>query len=235
MITANEFNRAYALQRRLPVSFVSPPSNPIRSVDEMNNTTRRLVSGIIVHNEKDAAAMMGLTLLMEIFDSIDEGIVVCWNSRCSITTTGKCQTLTESKAINIYRNLARVSDVSRYTQRKKTDHFIVDSSTSLSNQDDSKEPQRNSEELNIIRVTRDFLSETQCADVLVTQKWVLDRLWNLCFSHGLLQPYSEQKELCFRYAFDNGVKTLELCRSLRISAMEAHGVGMVSSNIYLHF
>ncbi len=49
------------------------------------------------------------------------------------------------------------------------------------------------------------------------------------------QPYSEQKELCFRYAFDNGVKTLELCWSLRISAMEAHGVGMVSFIIFIHF
>jgi hypothetical protein len=196
----------------------------------MNNTTRRLVSGIIVHNEKDAAAMMGLTLLMEIFDSIDEEILVCWNSRCGINTTGTCRTLTKLKAMNIYRNLARVTDVSRYTQRKNNDHFVVDSSTALSNQDSGNEsPRQTSEELNIIRIMRDFHSETQCADVLVTQKWVLDRLWNLCFSHGLLQPYSEQKELCFRYAFDNGVKTLELCRSLRISAMEAHGAGMVST------
>lgn len=201
----------------------------------MNNATRRLVSGIIVHNEKDAAAMMGLTLLMEIFDSIDAEILVCWNSRCSINTTGNCQTLNESKVLNIYRNLARVNDVGRYMQRKKNDHFVVDSSTALSNQPGGKEnPGHISEELHVIRAMRDFLSETQCADVLVTQKWVLDRLWNLCFSHGLLRPYSEQKELCFRYAFDNGVKTLELCRSLRISAMEAHGVGMVSSIAYLH-
>lgn len=49
----------------------------------MNNATQRLVSGIIVHNEKDAAATMGLTLLMEIFGAIDEEILVCWNSRCS--------------------------------------------------------------------------------------------------------------------------------------------------------
>lgn len=200
----------------------------------MNNTTRRLVSGIIVHNEKDAAAMMGLTLLMEIFDSIDEAIIVCWNSRCSIITTGKCQTLIESKAISIYRSLARVSNVSRYLQRKNKDHFIVDSDPVLPDQNGSNENSPPfSEELKVVRVMRDFLSETQCADVLVTQKWVLDRLWNLCFSHGLLRQYSEQQELCFRYAFDNGVKTLDLCRSLRISAMEAHGVGMVSISISL--
>ncbi len=48
-------------------------------------------------------------------------------------TTGKCHTLTESKAIDIYRNLARVSDVSRYMQRKNKDHFIVDSNSALSN------------------------------------------------------------------------------------------------------
>ncbi|KAH8689612.1 hypothetical protein BGW36DRAFT_308454 [Talaromyces proteolyticus] len=219
--------RAYALQRRLPISFIGPPLNPVRSVDEMNNTTQRLVSGIIVHNDMDAAAMMGLTLLMEIFDAIDEEILVCWNSRCSITTTGKCQNLTESKVLNIYHNIAGVSNVSRYMYHRKNDHFDVNNNTFLPDQNRGENRQQVSEELDEIRILRDFLSETQCADVLVTQKWVQDRLWNLCFSHGLLRLHSEQKELCFRYAFDNAVKTLELCRSLRISAMEAHGVGMI--------
>ena len=134
----------------------------------------------------------------------------------------------------MYRNLAQVSDVNRYMQRKNKDHFIVDSDPDLLDQNGGHDTSQSiSEELSVVRVMRDFLSETQCADVLVTQKWVLDRLWNLCFSHGLLRQHSEQPELCFRYAFDNGVRTLELCRSLRISAMEAHGVGMVSTTIYL--
>jgi hypothetical protein len=196
----------------------------------MNNATQRLVSGIIVHNEKDAAAMMGLSLLMEIFNAIDEEILVCWNSRCSINTTGKCQTLTEAKVLDIYHNLARVSDASRYT--RKNDHFDAGEESSpafLGENSDIDENRHIIQERNEARILRDFLSETQCADVLVTRNWVQDRLWNLCFSHGLLRLYSEHKELCFRYAFDNAERTLQLCRSLRISAMEAHGVGMVST------
>ncbi|KAL2865247.1 CeGAL family transcription factor [Aspergillus lucknowensis] len=218
--------RAYALQRQHPISFTGRPLDVIRATDEIRNATQRLVSGIIVHTERDAAGMMGLALLMEIFDAIDEDILICWNARCNVSrNSGKCQVLTEEKALSIYRNLARVSDGSRYRyNRRENDRFDPDEhdpGVPLTRYDDLDDE---------IRTLRDllFLSETQCADILVTQKWVQDRLWNLCFSHGLLSnsPDPETPELSFQYAVQNAERTLRLCRSLRISAIEVHGVGI---------
>ncbi|KAL4867315.1 hypothetical protein BDV12DRAFT_198391 [Aspergillus spectabilis] len=225
--------RAYALQRQHPVSFTGHPLDIIRAADEIRNATQRLVSGIIVHTEKDAAGMMGLSLLMELFDAIDEDILICWNARCSVSTgSGKCHILTEAKALSIYQNLAKVSDTTRYSGKNNDhDHFDLSDSEADSDQERyvNRGRQKGSRELNEARNLRDFLSETQCADILLTQKWVQDRLWNLCFSHGLLHlhPASEQEQLGFGYAFENAQSALRLCRSLRISAIEVHGVGII--------
>lgn len=180
--------------------------------DFIHNATHSLVSGIIVHNERDAAGMMGLALLMEIFDSVDEDIVECWNARCN-ANKGRCQIIDQRKALNMHKNLARVSDPSRY---RSNDWFDPDYSSLHSN---SAEATRN---------LQSFLSETQCADVLITQKWVQNRVWHLCLTHGLLSPTTEHPELRFDYAFHIAERTLDVCRSLRISAMEVHGIGIVS-------
>ncbi|EED18151.1 C6 transcription factor, putative [Talaromyces stipitatus ATCC 10500] len=204
--------RAYALQRRHSISFTGRPGYAMRPTDDfLHHATHSLISGIVVHNEKDAAGMMGLALLMEIFDSIDEEILTCWNSRCD-ASNGKCQILTEAKVLSIYHNLARVSNSSRYNSN---DWFDPDH-TNLTDLED-----------NATKTLGSFLTETQCADVLISQKWVQDRLWNLCLSHGLLLPESEHLELRFSYAFHNAERTLELCKTLRISAMEAHGIGII--------
>ncbi|KAL4820542.1 hypothetical protein BDW67DRAFT_172738 [Aspergillus spinulosporus] len=222
--------RAYALQRQHPITFTGRPSDVIREADEIRNATQRVVSGIIVHTEKDATAMMGLSLLMEIFDAIDEDILICWNARCNASSgNGRCQILTEARALSIYRNLATVTDVARYNDRGHGhDHF--DFSDPDQDPDESgSNGQNGSRELNESRALRDFLSETQCADILVTQKWVQDRLWNLCFSHGLLQldPGPDCRQLGFGYAIENAQRALRLCRLLKISAIEAHGIGIM--------
>ncbi|KAL4979698.1 hypothetical protein BDW66DRAFT_157152 [Aspergillus desertorum] len=222
--------RAYALQRQHPITFTGRPSDVIRAADEIRNATQRVVSGIIVHTEKDATAMMGLSLLMEIFDAIDEEILICWNARCNASSSnGRCQILTEARVLSIYRNLARVSDVTRYNDRGHG-HDRFDFPDFDQDPDGSENSGQNgSRELSESRALRDFLSETQCADILVTQKWVQDRLWNLCFSHGLLQldPGPDCQQLCFGYAMENAQGTLRLCRLLRISAIEAHGIGIM--------
>ncbi|KAL4874787.1 hypothetical protein BJY04DRAFT_174671 [Aspergillus karnatakaensis] len=224
--------RAYALQRQHPISFTGRPMDIIRAADEIRNAAQRVVSGIIVHTEKDAAGMMGLSLLMELFDAIDEDILICWNARCNVTTNhGRCHILTEEKALSIYRNLARVSDASRYRGKNNDqDHFDLPSSDVQPVPDRGiHERQCGSKELNEARLLRDFLSDTQCADILVTQKWVQDRLWNLCFNHNLLHlhPGSGREQLSLRYAFENAQSALRLCQSLRISSLEAHGVGII--------
>ncbi|KAJ0420799.1 hypothetical protein BJY00DRAFT_122101 [Aspergillus carlsbadensis] len=247
--------RAYALQRQHPLTFTGPrPHEIIRSAaDEIIScTTQRLdVSGIIVHTEKEAAGMLGLSLLMEIFDAIDEEILICWNARCSASTKhgdGKCQILTEAKVLSIYRNLARVgSGAGRYgsSNKKKDDYFELDAGETDSNihgrerttTTPSPMSTSTSQELNSVETFRTFLSETQCADILLTRKWVQDRVWNLCFTHGLLRPdiETEQAGLRLTYAVENAARAMELCRVLRISAIEAHGVGIVSLPSTTHF
>ncbi|KAL2844034.1 hypothetical protein BJX68DRAFT_257290 [Aspergillus pseudodeflectus] len=239
--------RAYALQRQHPLTFTGPrPHEIIRSAaDEIIScTTQRLdVSGIIVHTEKEAAGMLGLSLLMEIFDAIDEEILICWNARCSASRKhgdGKCQILTEAKVLSIYRNLSRVgSGAGRYgsNNKKNDDYFELDGGETGGNDGGRRRttppPTSTSPELNSVETFRTFLSETQCADILLTRKWVQDRVWNLCFTHGLLRPgyETEHAELRLTYAMDNAARAMELCRVLRISAIEAHGVGIVS---FLH-
>ncbi|KAL2838179.1 hypothetical protein BJY01DRAFT_258100 [Aspergillus pseudoustus] len=241
--------RAYALQRQHPLTFTGPsPHEIIRSAAEeiRTCTTHRLdISGIIVHTEKEAEGMLGLSLLMEILDAIDEEILICWNSRCT-TSTGngdaKCRILTEAKVLSIYRNLAKLGSGSgRYgrSKKKSDDYFELDSDQN-GDYSHAREvtttvhPDSTSTELHSTKTFRNFLSETQCADILLTRKWVQDRLWNLCYTHGLLRhehgptdPETGHSELSFGYALVNASRTLELCRLLRISAIEAHGVGII--------
>ncbi|KAJ5570323.1 uncharacterized protein N7459_009753 [Penicillium hispanicum] len=198
--------RAYALQRLHPVTFSGKPGFSTRSVhDFLHNATHSLVSGIIVHNEKDAEGMMGLARLMELFDVIDEDFIHCWNRRCDMSS-GFCQRFTEAKALSMHDSLERVSEAERY---KGYDWF------------ERAKGDRN--ESNALLAMG--LRETQAADVFITQKWVQNRVWLLCLNHGLLRAHSERPELTFGYAVSIAESTLQTCRSLRLSSMEAHGIG----------
>ncbi|PWY78600.1 C6 transcription factor [Aspergillus eucalypticola CBS 122712] len=200
--------RAYALQRRHPITFWGRPGFSMRPVhDFIHTATHSVVSGIIVHNEKDAEGMMGLARLMELFDAIDEDVVDCWNQRCNISA-GYCEKLTEAKALTIHQNLSRVSESERY---KGYDWFERSKSTLGDNQ--GNRPAIG-------------LRETQCADVFITKKWLQNRIWVLCSTHGLLRPASEHHELGLHYAVSIAKETLDICRSLRLSSMEAHGIGL---------
>ena len=182
----------------------------MRSVhDFIHSTSHRLVSGIIVHNEHDAEGMMGLARLMELFDAVDEEVVDCWNRRCNIDH-GYCEKLTAAKALSIHHNLARISPSERY---KGYDWFERAKSA-------PNEAQTAHQAVG--------LKETQCADIFVTQKWLHNRLWVLCATHGLLGPVSDHLELTYNYALSIASETLQVCKSLRISSMEAHGIGLVS-------
>ena len=182
------------------------------STDDFTRTPHSLVSGIIVHNEQDAAGMMGLALLMELFDAIDEDIIDCWNGHCD-ASSGHCQKLNENRILAIHENLRHVSDYQRY---KSNDWFDPDG---LSN---------TPAHTGIANGLKSILRETQCADVLIAQKWLHNRVWHLCVSHNLLKIQSDYPELCFGYAVYLAESTLDICRSLRISSMEAHGIGLVS-------
>jgi hypothetical protein len=212
LILTDKQKRAYALQRRHPITFWGKPGFSMRSVhDFIHNATHSLVSGIIVHNEKDAEGMMGLARLMELFDAVDEDVVDCWNRRCSIDS-GYCEKLMEAKALAIHQNLSRVSESERY---KGYDWF--ERTKSASGETRNAQPAMG-------------LRETQCADVFITKKWLQNRVWVLCSTHGLLKPSSDHHELCFNYCISVAKDTLKICQSLRLSSMEAHGIGLVSQN-----
>lgn len=181
----------------------------MRSVHEfIHSASHRLVSGIIVHNEQDAEGMMGLARLMELFDAIDEEVVGCWNRRCNINH-GYCEILTAAKALQIHQNLSRLRASERFKgydwfeRTKAAPHEAHTAHQGVG------------------------LRETQCADIFITQKWLHNRLWVLCSTHGLLSPVSDHVELTFPYAILIANDTLQICKSLRISSMEAHGIGLV--------
>lgn len=203
--------RAYALQRQHPITFRGKPGFTMRSVHEfIHSASHRLVSGIIVHNEHDAEGMMGLARLMELFDAIDEEVVDCWNRRCHIDS-GYCEKLTAAKALEIHQNLGRLNTTERY---KGYDWFERTKSA-------PHEAQAAHQGVG--------LRETQCADIFITQKWLQNRLWVLCSTHGLLAPVSEHGELTLNFAILIANDTLQICKSLRIGSMEAHGIGIVSA------
>ncbi|GLI81453.1 hypothetical protein PoHVEF18_009834 [Penicillium ochrochloron] len=148
--------RAYALQRLHPVTFSGKPGFSMRSVhDFLHNATHSLVSGIIVHNEKDAEGMMGLARLMELFDAIDEDFIHCWNRRCDLRN-GYCQRFTEEKALSMYDSLEKVSQAERYTGYDWFERAKVDGNDNNA-------------------LLAMGLRETQAADVFITQKWVQNR------------------------------------------------------------
>jgi hypothetical protein len=181
----------------------------MRSVhDFIHSATHSVVSGIVVHNEKDAEGMMGLARMMELFDAIDEDVIDCWNRRCDISN-GYCQRLTEGKALSIHQNLNRVNQAERYRgydwfERAKGGRDETSNATFAMG-----------------------LRETQAADVFITQKWLQNRVWLLSSTHGLLSAHAEQPELSYGYAVSVAESTLQLCQSLRLSSMEAHGIGLV--------
>lgn len=181
----------------------------MRSVhDFIHSATHSVVSGIMVHNEKDAEGMMGLARMMELFDAIDEDVIDCWNRRCD-SSNGYCPRLTKVKALSIHQNLNRVNQAERYRgydwfERAKGGRGETSNATFAMG-----------------------LRETQAADVFITQKWLQNRVWLLSSTHGLLSAHSEHPELTFGYAVSVAETTLQLCQSLRLSSMEAHGIGLV--------
>lgn len=76
-------------------------------------------------------------------------------------------------------------------------------------------------------ISLDSLLESQQADISVTQFWLLNRLWNICMSHGLLRDSSDHAELRYDFAYHIVNALLASCSKLGLPSMEVHGVGLV--------
>ncbi|THX15130.1 hypothetical protein D6D13_02389 [Aureobasidium pullulans] len=154
-----------------------------------------------VHQEQtDAIGMTGLLYLMETFDAIDESVVECWAGYCKYSD-GHCEAFDRRRALRMFR-----------AQQRAREDCLVGSI--------SFEPSASLLPLH-------QLLESQQADISVTQFWLLNRLWELCMSHGLLRDNSEHTELRLDFAYHVARKLLAACDVLSLPSMEVHGVGLV--------
>lgn len=171
-----------------------------------------MVSGIIIHDDKDASVMRGLAQLMDLFEAIDEDIVDCWNGRCD-AANGRCKTFDRNRALAMHQNLTDA------VNPQGNRNSIWSSLYSFSAGDGE------------VGASSTALSETQRADILITQKWLQNCVWHLCLTHNLLQIQPEPPEITFQYAISIAESTLDLCGSLSLRSMEVHGIGLVSTKM----
>lgn len=189
------------------------------SDDLINDSTHGILSGMIVYNEKDAAAMMGLSILMQLFSTVDERSINCWNSTCN-ASQGRCAGPDERKVRCIHERLAEI-DAAR-SLRGDRDRLNLNGPREEEGSGAAATPRA------IMPWASDCLV-TQFADILITQKWLQNRVWFMCLRHGLLTAQAAARpELRFGYAVSLAQATLAICQSLSLSSMEAHGTGFVS-------
>ena len=68
-------------------------------------------------------------------------------------------------------------------------------------------------------------SQVQKADYEITRAWLANRAWLISLSHGLLSIDDAEEPLRVDHALSLARSTLEICNSLSLASMEAHGVG----------
>ncbi|OCF42827.1 hypothetical protein I317_03304 [Kwoniella heveanensis CBS 569] len=70
------------------------------------------------------------------------------------------------------------------------------------------------------------LTEVQKADLLVTWQWLRNKLWRLASLHHMTGEDGE-RELSVDFVVEVASTTVEICKRLSLSSMEAHGTGFV--------
>ncbi len=158
------------------------------------------ISHFTSSDHSDSVAMTGLLYLMETFDNIEETVIECWNGNCKVSD-GMCESFDRRRALHTFR--------AQYRAREA----CLMGNISLA---PSATP-----------IPLATLIESQQADILITQLWILNRLWSLCLSHGLLQESSDHAELCYLFACHIALSLNEQCKRFPLSTLEIHGVGLV--------
>lgn len=67
----------------------------------------------------------------------------------------------------------------------------------------------------------------QHADLLVTQQWLRNRMWQLSVTHGLASDSSPHAALTPACAVEITQTTLRICQAFSRSALDGNGVGFV--------
>jgi hypothetical protein len=165
-------------------------------------------SNIVVHDERDLCAMRALLQLMNLFDSIDEEVIPCWNITCCYAPE-VCSRFTVDRARTVYDAVTGAMTL------------LVDDpiETPFS---ESRSPKSR-----IQRFQRSLLNDLQWAYCFVLQQWLLVRLWVSCLTHSLLDESSEFHFLRPSFSMTIAEYVLEECEQLGQAVLEVHGVGMI--------
>jgi hypothetical protein len=75
--------------------------------------------------------------------------------------------------------------------------------------------------------------DVQLLDVLITRQWISNRLWHLALLHGYLSDDSEDREMRPSYSFEISQEALYTCESFSNKSLEVHGIGIVSSHLFM--
>ena len=105
----------------------------------------------------DTIGMTGLLYLMETFDAIDESVLECWAGYCKYSD-GHCETFDRRQALRMFR-----------AQRRAREGCLMGWLSFQPSASLLPLPQ---------------LLESQRADISMTQIWLTNRLWELCYGRS---------------------------------------------------
>lgn len=158
------------------------------------------ISSLIYQDQTDSVAMTGLLYLMDAFDAFDGAVIECWLGHCNYSD-GLCDSFDRRRALQMFN--------AQYKAREACMDGNISFAPSATPMPLSK------------------LLETQQADISITQLWLLDRLWNLGYSHGLVRQTSDHPELEYAFPCRIARAMIDISQTLHLAAMEVHGVGFV--------
>ncbi|KAF2135982.1 uncharacterized protein K452DRAFT_322724 [Aplosporella prunicola CBS 121167] len=200
--------RAYALERRHPITFLGHPGaetqmllRSVTSVTADNNMD------IVIDDDAESAGTLGLVELMTLFDPINEDFLRCFNGQCGLGRQG-CQYFDQNTAISIYQS---INDHQRH----------------MSSYEVSTPGQASDTAASLDWRAEISLKESQKADLKVNELWLMNRLWCVCLSHKVLTLQAEHPALRIDHSISIFEAALRLCQTLPLSSLEVHGVGLI--------
>jgi hypothetical protein len=199
--------RAFALQRGMPIILTGNP--------RASTANLRAKLGL-----KELSDFPDLQL--KLFDVVDENFVDCWNRKCP----GQgCRHFDRNRAIALWKSFTdEVRQPLSAPASARERSFASEQTSSREMSEQSSDRHRShSYQVPPTPVAR---GQIQKADVEVTRHWLLNRLWLITLSHGLLSIDAKEPPLRVDHAIHVAKSVLDICNyNLSLSSMEAHGVG----------
>ena len=201
--------REYALQWNHTIRFTGQNIWSIVDVyRQIEATSTANTSSILVYDDRDLCAMRALIQLVSLFDSLEEGIIPCWNNTC-LPATQSCFKFTIDRVRKVY-------------------DAVTNANTSLV--DDSIEsplPDVRSTTHPTLQIQKSLLNDMQRAYIFVLQQWLLTKLWVSCLMHDHIDEASQFPFLRPLFLITIAESVLEESRRLGQAVLEVHGVGMI--------